>query len=54
MLKSSDVTLKSSKRLFSTYNSNILILMESGQFLLRVHNVLGIFDSSQDLYLRED
>ncbi|XP_036205000.1 muscleblind-like protein 1 isoform X1 [Myotis myotis] len=53
-LKSSDVMLKPSHWLFSACNSNITILLESGQFLLRVHPVLGVFDRSWDLYNKED
>lgn len=54
MFKTSNVMLKSSHWLFSACNSNITILLESSQFLLRVHPVLGIFNGSQDLYHKED
>lgn len=43
MFNASNFMLKSSNRPFSTHNSNIPILMESGQFLLRVCNGLGMF-----------
>lgn len=46
--------LKSSHWLFSACNSNITILLESNQFLLRIHPVLGILDRSQDLHHKEN
>lgn len=54
MFQASNVMLKPSHWLFSACNSNITILSESGQFLLRVHPVLGIFDRSRDLYNKDD
>lgn len=45
-----DFTFKASGGPFPTCESNPPFLMESGQFLLKICNVLGTFDGTWELY----